>query len=70
VRGLACPLLDAAEQDYSASGVLSELNQSDWSLRYTRYRTTDLWLMPQRIRAEKGELMLTLVIKTWEFPNK
>ncbi|MFT5117701.1 MAG: outer membrane lipoprotein LolB [Kiritimatiellia bacterium] len=70
VRGLASPLLDAAEQDYSASGVLSELNQSDWSLRYTRYRTTDLWLMPQRIRAEKGELMLTLVIKTWEFPNK
>jgi outer membrane lipoprotein LolB len=69
VRGLPSPFLDAAEQDYNASGVLSGLNQSDWSLRYTRYRTTDLWLMPQRIRAEKGELMLTLVIKTWEFPQ-
>lgn len=69
VRGLSSPFLEAAEQNYNASGVLSGLNQSDWSLRYTRYRTTDSWLMPQRIHAEKGELMLTLVIKTWEFPK-
>jgi outer membrane lipoprotein LolB len=69
VRGLASPLLDTAKQNYNASGVLSGLNQSDWSLRYTRYRATDLWLMPQRIRAKKGELMLTLVIKRWEFPK-
>ena len=70
VRGLPNPLLDVAETSYNTTGTIASLQQSGWSLTYTDYQIIDTWLsMPKRIRAQKNDVILTLVIKQWEFPT-
>jgi outer membrane lipoprotein LolB len=69
VRGIASPLLAAGESTLNPSGTLATLTQSDWSLDYSRYKPSGPWLMPHRIRASNNDVVLTLVIRQWAFPN-
>jgi outer membrane lipoprotein LolB len=68
VRGLPSPLLDKAEYEHMDTGVLKRMEQSGWQLQYDRYRQTDAWLMPGRIKAKRDDLHLTLIIRQWRFP--
>ncbi len=77
VRGLPSPKLDSQEQSYSpldpkvasSPSVLSRMVQSGWQVEYSRFKPVDRWLMPHRIRATQGDVRLTLVVRSWEFPN-
>lgn len=70
IRGLNTPLLETTRQDHESSGALSNLHQDGWHLQYARYKPSGKWLMPGRIRAEKEGLVLTLIIKQWNFPKQ
>lgn len=64
VRGLPAPN-KSSQQTHNAQGALAHLQQSGWSLEYSRYRTVDGFLLPGKIIARQGELKLTLIIKDW-----
>lgn len=66
-RGLADPNIALAEQTFNADGSLSLLQQSGWSIRYTRHMMAEQWLMPAKVRATKDDVTITLVIKQWIF---
>lgn len=67
VRGLPSPHLAQAQYQYATTGALERLTQSGWELQYDRYRQTQQWLMPGRVKASRGDLRLTLVIRQWQF---
>lgn len=55
----AAPVLDAR-------GRLSELQQDGWQLRYQEYRQYGAAELPRRIRLEKGDLTIRIVIDDWK----
>lgn len=64
VRGLPAPD-KTSQQTHNTQGALAHLQQSGWSLEYSRYRMVDGFLLPGKIIARQGELKLTLIIKDW-----
>lgn len=70
IRGLPSPGLNITTLNESTAGTITSLQQSGWSLTYTGYHLVDHWLVPGRIRAQKGDTILTLIIKKWAFPTQ
>lgn len=64
VRGLPAPD-KASQQEHNAQGALASLQQSGWTLIYSRYSAVDGFLLPGKITASQGDLKLTLIIKHW-----
>lgn len=50
---------------YDAGGWLAELEQGDWTIRFSDYRILDGTALPGRIEAGRGDVKITLVIKQW-----
>ncbi|MGQ9425820.1 lipoprotein insertase outer membrane protein LolB [Gilvimarinus sp. F26214L] len=68
VRGLPAPGPRPERSDFTAEGMLSILEQSGWTLRYSNYQAVGPWNLPGKILAERDDLRLTLLISGWELP--
>ncbi|MGH1485338.1 MAG: lipoprotein insertase outer membrane protein LolB [Cellvibrionaceae bacterium] len=68
VRGIANPDNPIQSADYNPTGVLNSLQQSKWTLQYSRYKPVSQWLLPGRIKAKQDNSQLTLIIREWQLP--
>jgi outer membrane lipoprotein LolB len=68
IRGIANPEQPVESLQYNAAGTLASLQQSQWTLNYSRYKTVDQWQLPGRIRAQQDDAQLTLIIREWLLP--
>lgn len=71
VRGVPDPSLPFAALAVDAEGVLSQLNQHQWTLQFLDYRDTPAGSLPGRILAvhtapDAPSLQVTLIIKRWQ----
>ncbi len=66
IRATANPTQQINHVSYDPDlNTLSLLEQSDWSLEYSRYKPVESWLLPGRIKATQNETRLTLLIRKW-----
>jgi len=64
VRGLAVPGVEA-QLERDAAGRVSRLDQSGWAIRYDRYQTVAGLTLPGRLRMERDDIAVGLVIDEW-----
>ena len=76
VRGLPTPPhhrnQTAPLTTYNETGLLAQLEQMGWALSYSRYRPIEQLngrVLPHKIRAQRDDAILTLIIKQWTFPD-
>lgn len=65
VKGMPAPS-SKANTRHNALGTLASLEQDGWNLSFDQYSPQLGNLLPCRIRIQKGELRVTLVIKRWQ----
>jgi len=65
VRGLPAPLAPV-EATHDAQGRLQQLVQSGWTITYQRYQDVDGSAWPAKMRLERDELVVRLVIDQWQ----
>lgn len=68
LRGLPATDNDTHTIIYTPEGWLAQLEQGDWTIRFSDHRPVRDVVLPGRIEAVRGELKITLVIKAWELP--
>ena len=72
VRGVPAPHSPTENQVFNEAGLLDKLEQAGWQLQFSRYQSTEGWILPGKIRgkllADNGDTSFTLVIKSWR-PN-
>ena len=66
VLGAANPNQPVTQASYGPSGTLTVLEQSQWTLTYSRYETVEQWQLPKRIRAKQADSQITLIIREWQ----
>ena len=64
VRGLAVPGVEA-QLERDASGRVSRLDQSGWVISYDRYQSLSGLSLPGRLRLERDDIAVRLVIDEW-----
>lgn len=64
VKGMPAPGTEPA-LSHNALGTLATLQQDDWTLQFDQYSPELGTLLPHKIRIQKGELKVTLIIKAW-----
>ena len=69
VKGMQAPGSHAILQ-HNTLGTLATLKQDGWALTYDQYSQQLGTLLPCRIRIQKGELRVTLIIKRWQPLNR
>jgi outer membrane lipoprotein LolB len=71
LKGLPYPELEIqkAQQD-SASGRLISLHQDDWALEFQQYSQINSLMLPTRLRLEKEDTRVLVVIRHWEIGRK
>ena len=69
LRGLPAnkPKPDNLERD--PTGFVNLLQQEGWQVAYSRHEHFNGWWLPTRIRAEREDLKLTVVIKRWRLAD-
>lgn len=66
IRATANPTQPIRNISYEPElNTLSLLEQSNWSLEYSRYKPVESWLLPSRIQATQNDTRLTLLIRKW-----
>ncbi len=66
IRATANPERQISNISYDPDlNTLSLLEQSNWSLEYSRYKPVESWLLPGRIKATQNGTRLTLLIRQW-----
>jgi outer membrane lipoprotein LolB len=63
--GVADPLGGEADESLNEEGRLERLEQRDWTVRYTSYRSFDGATLPRKLVMENGELRIRLAIDDW-----
>ncbi len=66
VRGIANPDTATQSLQQNPTGTLDELQQSQWTISYSRYQQNGQWLLPGKIVAQKDDTRLTLIIRQWQ----
>jgi len=64
VKGIPAPSGDI-QMTRNALGTLDTLQQDGWKLEFDRYGNALDSLLPQRIKIQKDDLKVTLIIKEW-----
>ena len=54
---------------YNEQGMLVAFEQADWSISIDRYKLVDRWLLPHKVKINKGDVQLKLAIRQWQFPQ-
>lgn len=70
IRGIPAPSVTPDIMNYYPEGTLAQLEQSQWTLQFFNYKKTDEWLLPMKIKGQKGDYQFTLVIKQWQPTDK
>lgn len=65
VRGLPAPDSPSRLQ-LDTESRLARLNQSGWTIEYSRYQTVGDLQLPQRMQLSGHDVLLTLVVTNWE----
>jgi outer membrane lipoprotein LolB len=65
VRGLAATDV-AAEEQRDAAGLMTRLQQSGWEIMFDRYDSVAGLSLPGRLRLERGDIAVRLVIDEWQ----
>jgi outer membrane lipoprotein LolB len=69
ILGVPAPGAAAAVETHDAAGVLQQLEQQDWLIRYTRHVSVQTAAgsvqLPARLVATRDNLRLTLVVNRW-----
>lgn len=65
VRGLPAPHPRPDKLEFAPEGMLTQLEQSGWSLEYSDYRAEGPWNLPGKILARRDDLRLTLLVSQW-----
>lgn len=68
IRGVPEPY-QPAKLALGTQGLISELNQFGWMVRYADYDTTEP-PMPRKFSLTRGDLSVKIIIKTWEFETQ
>jgi len=53
----------------TATATPKHLQEHGWDISYSRYKATDLGLLPHKIVARKSPYQVKIFIKSWHFPN-
>jgi len=64
IRGLAAPDNRFKSETY-ADGAMHQLQQSGWTVDYDRYGLYQGYSLPEKIRLQRHDLRLTILIKGW-----
>lgn len=64
VRGLPVPGVEAIEV-YDDAGRLSRLTQTGWVINYDKYQSVEGVYLPTKLRLERADLAVRLVIGQW-----
>jgi outer membrane lipoprotein LolB len=64
VRGLAVPGVEA-QLERDAAGLVSRLDQSGWAISYDRYQSVAGLTLPGRLRMDRDDIAVRLVIDEW-----
>ncbi|MBA3564318.1 MAG: outer membrane lipoprotein LolB [Gammaproteobacteria bacterium] len=64
--GVADPQSGDAEETLDEHGRLEELEQRDWTVRYTSYRSFDGDTLPRKLVMENDDLRIRLAVDDWE----
>lgn len=67
IRGL--PAAVPIQQQTSADGQLSALEQAGWRIEYLRYQQFADFALPSKLRLQHEDLKVTLIIKEWQLKN-
>lgn len=68
LRGSASPEAAITAAHYSEQGVLTQLQQAQWTLSFSRHQQVEHYRLPRRILARRQDTQLTLIIREWELP--
>lgn len=69
LRGLPAKKPRPAQLERDPAGFLSEIHQQGWQVTYSRHENFNGWWLPTRIRAERDDLRLTIVVKRWQLAD-
>lgn len=66
IKGIPSPGETPENQYHSPDGTLTHLTQSDWQLQFFNYSQINGWLLPGKIKGQRGDYNFTLIIKNWQ----
>ena len=73
MRGLAAPesarntaIPNRAILQRDDNGRIVQLQQGPWQVEYLEFHGDEQFVLPRRMRASRGELVATLVIRQWQ----
>ena len=69
VQGLPTSDKAVAGATYNEQGMLATFEQADWLVSISRYKPVEKWLLPHRVKINKGKVQLILAIHQWQFPQ-
>jgi len=64
VRGIPAPGSEA-RAIHDAQGRLTQLQQDGWDISYSRYQMVDGASWPEKMRLERGDIVVRLVVDQW-----
>lgn len=68
IKGLPAPTSTPEEMTLNEQGLLTELTQSGWEIRFDRYQKQQGYTLPGKIIATHERLKITLIAKSWQIP--
>ena len=69
VQGLSSSGKAVTRPTYNKQGMLTTFEQADWLVSISRYKPVKRWLLPHRVKINRGNVQLTLAIHQWQFPE-
>ena len=66
VRGLQEPGVDVTNQKFDDQGLITEMQQADWSISIKRYMDVDGLDLPAKVFMHNDHVKLKLIIQTWD----
>jgi outer membrane lipoprotein LolB len=65
IKGIPAPTPLEIHLNHNPDGTLALLKQSSWTLTFSNYKKIGGWILPGKIKGQRGEYYFTLVIKNW-----
>jgi len=65
IKGLPAPTSKANQSARNEQGLLTELTQNGWRIRFKRYQNQQGYTLPGKIIATHERLEITLIAKSW-----
>lgn len=67
IRGIPAATTDARHRQFTELALLRSFEQAGWRLQLDNYRTTPAGPLPGKLRATRGEIRVTVIIKEHAF---